>query len=125
MYKSGLHARIIKALEAAQVTYYELPGVEPNPKVSLVRAGAALCKEHQIGCVLAVGGGSVIDTAKAVALGQSMTVMCGLYSKKAVPVEALPVGTVMTLPATGSEGSNGSVLNNPETGESADVMADF
>ena len=47
------------------------------------------------------------------------------YSKKAVPVEALPVGTVMTLPATGSEGSNGSVLNNPETGESADVMADF
>ena len=69
MYKSGLHGRIIKALEEAGVVYYELPGVEPNPKVGLVREGIELCRAHQIGCGLAVGGGSVIDTAKAVALG--------------------------------------------------------
>ena len=126
MYKSGLHGRIIEALKSAGVTYYELPGVEPNPKVGLVREGIRLCKSKQIGCVLAVGGGSVIDTAKAVALGAKYEGdVWEFFRKTAVPTEALPIGTVMTLPATGSEGSNGSVLNNPETGESADVMADF
>lgn len=126
MYNSGLHGRIIEALDCAGVMYYELPGVEPNPKVELVREGVSVCREHQIGCVLAVGGGSVIDTAKAVALGAKYDGdVWDFYSKKEIPTEALPIGTVMTLPATGSEGSNGSVLNNPETGESADVMADF
>lgn len=126
IYNSGLHGRITASLKAAGVTYYELLGVEPNPKVELARKGAAICKEHQIGCVLAVGGGSVIDTAKGIALGARYDGdMWDFFSKKEVPKEALPVGTVMTLPATGSEGSNGSVLNNPETGESADVMADF
>lgn len=125
-YKSGLHGRITESLEKAGVKYYELPGVEPNPKVSLVRQGISLCRQHEIGCVLAVGGGSVIDTAKAVAMGANYDGdVWDFYSKKAVPKEALPIGTVMTLPATGSEGSNGSVLKNPETGESADVMADF
>lgn len=125
IYNSGLHGRITKALEEAGITYYELPGVEPNPKVGLVRKGIEICREHQVGCVLAVGGGSVIDTAKAVALGVKYEGdVWDFYSKKAVPVEALPIGTVMTLPATGSEGSNGSVLKNPETGESADVMSD-
>lgn len=126
MFKSGLYGRIIEVLKSAGVTCYELPGVEPNPKVDLVREGVAICREHQIGCVLAVGGGSVIDTAKAVALGAKYDGdVWDFFSKKAIPTEALPIGTVMTLPATGSEGSNGSVLNNPKTGESADVMADF
>ena len=126
IFDSVLHGRIVEALESAGVTYFELPGVEPNPKVDLVRQGVAICRQHPIGCILAVGGGSVIDTAKAVALGAKYDGdVWDFYSKKAVPMEALPVGTVMTLPATGSEGSNGSVLNNPETGESADVMADF
>ncbi|MDD3403569.1 MAG: iron-containing alcohol dehydrogenase [Hespellia sp.] len=125
-YKSGLHDRIIESLESAGLEYYELPGVEPNPKVSLVRKGIELCKEKNIGCVLAVGGGSVIDTAKAVAIGAKYDGdVWDFYSKKAIPTESLPVGTVMTLPATGSEGSNGSVLKNAQTGESADVMADF
>ncbi|MEG0107288.1 MAG: iron-containing alcohol dehydrogenase [Lachnospiraceae bacterium] len=126
IYNSGLHGRITGALEKAGITYYELPGVEPNPKVGLVRDGISICRENHIGCVLAVGGGSVIDTAKAVALGAKYDGdVWDFFSKKATPSEALPVGTVMTLPATGSEGSNGSVLKNPETGESADVMADF
>lgn len=124
-YKSGLHGRIVDALKEAGVECYELSGVEPNPKVSLVREGIRVCKENNIGCVLAVGGGSVIDTAKAVAIGTKYDGdVWDFYSKKAVPTEALPIGVVMTLPATGSEGSNGSVLKNEETGESADVMGD-
>ena len=125
-YESGLHRRIVEALETAGLEWYELPGVEPNPKVSLVRKGIEICKEHKIGCVLAVGGGSVIDTAKAVAVGAKYDGdVWDFYNKKAVPTGALPIGVVMTLTATGSEGSNGSVLKNAETEESADVMADF
>lgn len=125
MYDSGLHARITKALADAGVACFELPGVQPNPRVELVREGIELCRKEQIGCVLAVGGGSVIDTAKAVAIGVKYDGdVWDFYSRKAVPAEALPIGTVMTLPATGSEGSNGSVLKNTETGESADTMAD-
>lgn len=126
IYESGLRDRIIKSLEREAITYYELSGVEPNPKVGLVREGIELCRKNKIGCVLAIGGGSVIDTAKAIAVGVKYDGdVWDFYCKKATPTEALPIGTVMTLPATGSEGSNGSVLKNPETGESADVMADF
>lgn len=125
-YKSGLYDRIVKAIKEAGVQCFELPGVQPNPRVELVRKGIAICRENDIGCVLAVGGGSVIDTAKAVAIGVKYDGdVWDFYSKKAVPSESLPVGTVMTLPATGSEGSNGSVLKNDETGESADVMGDI
>ena len=125
MYDSGLHARITKALADEGLVCFELPGVQPNPRVELVREGIELCRKEQIGCVLAVGGGSVIDTAKAVAIGVKYDGdVWDFYSGKAVPTQALPIGTVMTLPATGSEGSNGSVLKNTETGESADTMAD-
>jgi len=125
MYESGVHARIEDSLERAGVQVFELAGVEPNPKVALVRSGVAICKAEGIGCVLAVGGGSVIDTAKAVAIGAKYDGdVWDFYTKKAIPTEALPVGTVMTLPATGSEGSNGSVMKNAETHESLDVMSD-
>lgn len=125
-YDSGLHARITGAIKAAGVECFELPGVQPNPRVALVRQGIKLCRENSIGCVLAVGGGSVIDTAKAVAIGVPYDGdVWDFYSKKATPETSLPVGTIMTLPATGSEGSNGSVLKNDETGESADVMGDI
>ena len=125
-YDSGLYQRIVDALTEAGVTCFELPGVEPNPKVDLVRKGVDLCRQEQIGCVLAVGGGSVIDTAKAVAIGAKYDGdVWDFYTKKAVPQAALPIGTVMTLPATGSEGSNGSVLTNPGTGENLDVMTEL
>lgn len=126
MYDSGLYQRIIDALKESGVTCFELPGVEPNPKVDLVRKGAALCRREGIGCILAVGGGSVIDTAKAVAIGAKYDGdVWDFYTKKTVPQKALPVGTIMTLPATGSEGSNGSVITNPETGENLDVMVEI
>jgi hypothetical protein len=125
-YKSGLYDRIVESLESAGVKYYELSGVEPNPKVSLVRKGIEICKAKNVGCILAAGGGSVIDTAKAVGIGAKYDGdVWDFYSKKAYPIETLPVGTVMTLPATGSEGSRGSVLRNTEKGESADVLSDL
>ena len=125
MHQSGLYQRIVSALEEEGITYFELPGVQPNPRVELVRKGIEICKKEKIGCILAVGGGSVIDTAKAVALGAKYTGdVWDFFCGKEVPEKALPVGVVMTLPATGSEGSKGSVLKNEETGESADVLAD-
>lgn len=125
-YDSGLYQRIMDALLAEGITCFELPGVEPNPKVDLVRKGVDICKREAIGCILAVGGGSVIDTAKAVAIGAKYEGdVWDFFTKKAIPEEALPIGTVMTLPATGSEGSNGSVITNAETGENLDVMAEI
>lgn len=125
-YNSGLHERIVSSLKEAGVATFELPGVEPNPKVELVRKGIEICKQHNIKYVLAVGGGSVIDTAKAVALGAKYDGdVWDFFEKKVIPKDALPIGTVMTLPATGSEGSNGTVIKNNELGESADVMTEY
>lgn len=126
MYESGLHERIVKSLSAADVECFELSGVQPNPLVSLVRKGVDICCKNEIQFVLAVGGGSVIDTAKAVALGayyegDVWDFFCG----KAEPKKALPVGCVMTLPATGSEGSLGSVIRNEELMETRDVLSDL
>ncbi|MDR3338313.1 MAG: iron-containing alcohol dehydrogenase [Treponema sp.] len=126
IHSSGLYDRIKNALADENIACFELPGVEPNPKVSLVRKGAELCKKEHIGCVLAVGGGSVIDTAKAVALGAKYDGdVWDFFTKKAEVVDALPIGAVMTMPATGSEGSTGAVITNAETAETLDVMSDM
>lgn len=122
-YGSGLHKRIVDSLEEAGVKCFELPGVKPNPRVELVRKGVELCKKEGIGFILTVGGGSVIDTGKAIAIGAKYDGdVWDFFTKKAIPKEALPIGAVMTLPGTGSEGSNGSVITNEETGENLDVM---
>ena len=123
-YKSGLYDRISGALKEAGLEVFELPGVQPNPHVELVREGIELVKKNGIGCILAVGGGSVIDTAKAVGIGAKYDGdVWDFYCHKAAPESTVPVGVVMTLPATGSESSNGSVLKNGNV--SADVMAEF
>ncbi len=122
-YRSGLHGRIMGALKEAGLTVFELSGVRPNPKAELVYTGIGTVRQEGIGCILAVGGGSVIDTAKAVGIGAKYDGdFWDFYTHKAVPQESLPVGVVMTLPATGSESSNGSVLDNGFL--SADTMAD-
>lgn len=122
-YGSGLYDRIMGALKGEGLTVFELKGVRPNPKAELVYEGIELVKKEGIGCILAVGGGSVIDTAKAVGIGSKYDGdFWDFYCGKAVPQESLPVGVVMTLPATGSEASNGSVLDNGTT--SRDTMAD-
>jgi alcohol dehydrogenase len=112
---SGLHGRVTASLAAAGVEWVELGGVKPNPRLALVREGVRLCKERGLGLVLAVGGGSVIDSAKAIAMG---TVIDGdvwdFYLGRGAPRAALPVGTVLTIPAAGSEASTGTVITNEE-----------
>ena len=113
--RTGLLQRVEKDLEESGLTYVEMGGVEPNPKVQLVRQAMALCLEEKVDFVLAVGGGSVLDTAKAVAVCVASDVdPWDLTMKKATATATIPVGVVLTLAATGSEVSNAFVLNNPD-----------
>ena len=89
--------------------------MKPNPRLSLVREGIRLCREKKLDFVLAVGGGSVIDSAKAIGIGvPSDGDVWDFYLKKRKVTEMLPVGVVLTIPAAGSEASNGSVITNEE-----------
>ena len=111
---SGLLDRVEKSLADAGIAYISLGGVKPNPRSGLVYEGIALCKKEKADFILAVGGGSVIDSAKAIAAG---VVYEGdfwdFYSGK--PIEkALPIGTVLTIAAAGSEGSPDSVITKEE-----------
>lgn len=113
--RSGLYGRIAASLADAAVDVVELGGVRPNPRLSLVERGIELGRREGIGLVLAVGGGSVIDSAKAIALG--VPAPCGVwdfFEGIAKPERALPVGVVLTLPAAGSETSPVSVITNEE-----------
>jgi len=113
--RSGLLPLIRKELAAAGLTCFELGGVQPNPRLSLVYRGIELCRQNNIELVLAVGGGSVIDSAKAIAVGAPYSGdVWDFYTGKAVPEKALPVGTVLTIPAAGSESSPGSVITKEE-----------
>ena len=113
--KSGLLQRVITSLNEAGVAFIELPGVKPNPRLSLVREGIQLCRQHKIDLILAVGGGSVIDSAKAIAAGALYDGdVWDFYTGKAVVKQALPVGTILTIPAAGSEASTGSVVTNED-----------
>ncbi len=116
--RSGLYDRIIESLEKANLEYVELGGVMPNPRLSLVYEGIKLCRENDVDCILAVGGGSVIDSAKAVAIGVPYEgdVWDFFKHKKTLSAkQALPIGAVLTLAATGSESSNSCVINNDDT----------
>ena len=114
--RSGLLDRIKKSLEKENISYAELGGVKPNPRDTLVYEGIKLCREKNIDFILAVGGGSVIDSAKAIAIGvpyegDFWDFYCG---KK--PEKALPVATVLTIAAAGSEGSGNSVITQEDGG---------
>ncbi|MBO0998304.1 iron-containing alcohol dehydrogenase [Bacillus sp. SD075] len=116
--KNGLYEDVVNALKDIDADVHELSGVEPNPRISTVRKGVDLCKEHAIDFVLAVGGGSVIDATKAIVAGAKYEGdPWDLVIKKAPVEEALPFGTVLTLAATGSEANSGSVITNWETKE--------
>jgi alcohol dehydrogenase YqhD (iron-dependent ADH family) len=113
--KSGLYDRVRKSLQEAGVAYVELAGVKPNPRLNLVQEGIRICRESRIELVLAVGGGSVIDSAKAIAIGVPYQGdVWDFYTKKVPVQESLPVGVVLTIPAAGSESSNGSVITNEQ-----------
>ncbi len=115
--RSGLYDKIVESLNKDGIEFVELGGVEPNPRLSLVRKGIDICKTQGIDLVLAVGGGSVIDSAKAIAFGalSDKDVWEEFYLNKVPVEESLPVGVVLTIPAAGSECSRGTVISNEET----------
>ena len=114
--RNGLYDQVMANLKEANMEVFELSGVEPNPRLSTAIKGADLCKKEGIDVVLAVGGGSVIDCTKLiVAAAKYDGDAWDLVTRKAIPTEALPFGTVLTLAATGSEMNSGSVITNEET----------
>lgn len=112
--RSGLLDRVKKSLESAGLSYVELGGVQPNPRSGLVYEGIDICKMEGIDFVLAVGGGSTIDSSKAIAAGAIYEGdFWDFYQGKSID-KALPVGTILTIAAAGSEGSPDSVITNEE-----------
>ncbi len=116
--RSGLYDKIMNLLNEINAQVYELPGVEPNPRITTARKGVEICKQEGIDLLLAVGGGSVIDCTKLIAAGAKYDGDAwDLVVRKAAVQDALPFGTVLTLAATGSEMNSGSVITNWETNE--------
>ena len=114
--RSGLYDRVVNTLKENNIPYVELGGVVPNPRLSLVNEGIKIVKENHIDFILAVGGGSVMDSAKAIAIGTKYNGdLWDLYTGTKIK-EALPVGVIVTIPASGSEASNSSVITNDKLG---------
>ena len=113
--KTGLYEKILKSLKEKNIEIYELSGVQPNPVVSLVRKGIKICRENKIEFILAVGGGSVIDSAKAISMGVNYDGdVWDFFEGKAKLENTIPTGVVLTIPAAGSESSVVTVITNEE-----------
>ena len=115
--KSGLLGKVTDQLDKEGIPYVLLGGVKPNPRLSLVYEGVELSKKEGVDWILAVGGGSVIDSAKAIAYGAcDAGDVWDFYSGKRKPEASLPIGVILTLSATGSEMSDSSVISNEDGG---------
>lgn len=126
--KSGLLDRVTASLEKAGLAYQCLGGVKPNPRLSFAREGVKKALDFKADFILAVGGGSVIDTAKAMADGAAspeLDIWDDFWKKKVPVPHALPVGVVLTIPAAGSESSDSAVLTNDETQEKRGLNSPF
>lgn len=123
--KSGLYDAVTEEIKNAGLELYELSGIAPNPRIDSVRDGARMCKEHHIDVLLAVGGGSTLDATKWMAAGACVEHDPWDFFSKWAPVgKALPVVTILTLAATGSEMDSGGVISNPETQDKIGRLAD-
>ncbi len=113
--KTGLLDEVRKNLEAAGLSVIELGGVQPNPRLSLVEKGIELARKEKVDLILALGGGSVIDSSKAIAVGVPATCpVWDFYEYVSSPKAAIPVASILTIPAAGSESSNSSVITNED-----------
>lgn len=111
----GLYDRVMEILHTAGLQVWELAGIVPNPRLSRVREGIDICRKEGIGLVLALGGGSAIDTAKGIVNGvPDQGDVWDFYMGKRTPAKALPLGVILTLPASGSEMSYSSVITNED-----------
>lgn len=123
--RSGLYDAVTEEIKNVGLELYELSGIAPNPHIDSVRDGARMCKEHHIDVLLAVGGGSTLDATKWMAAGACVEHDPWDFFSKWAPVEkALPVVTILTLAATGSEMDSGGVISNPETQDKIGRLAD-
>lgn len=123
--RSGLYDAVTEEIKNAGLELYELSDIAPNPRIDSVREGARMCKEHNIDVLLAVGGGSTLDATKWMAAGACVEYDPWDFFSKWAPVEkALPIVTVLTLAATGSEMDSGGVISNPETQDKIGRLAD-
>ena len=114
--RSGLIARTEQRLADAGIAFVTMGGVRPNPRLSLVNEGIKLCRREGVTLILAVGGGSVIDSAKAIGYGVGYEGdVWDFYVGKAAPTTTLPVGCILTIPAAGSEMSDCTVITNEQT----------
>ncbi|MBS6763530.1 MAG: iron-containing alcohol dehydrogenase [Clostridium sp.] len=112
---SGLLDKIERILATSGIYYEELGGVKPNPRLSLVKEGIMKCREHKLDLILAIGGASVIDSAKAIGIGVPYDGdVWDFYEGKAEIKESLPVGVVLTVAGAGSEAAEGAVITNEE-----------
>lgn len=124
--KSGLYKRIKEIISGAGLELYELGGIAPNPRIESVRKGAEMCKANKIDVLLAVGGGSTLDATKYMAAGAKVDHDPWLFFTERAPIKkALPVVTVLTLAATGSEMNGGGVISNRRTREKLGRMEDI
>mgnify|MGYP002563629837 CR=1 FL=1 len=121
--RSGLLDRVCEALKDFDIDYVTLGGVVPNPHLSKVYEGIELCKKEGVDFILAVGGGSVIDSSKAIGYGVANpnNDVWDFCLKKAVPTGCLPIGVILTIAASGSEMSSSSVITNEETKEKREI----
>lgn len=123
--RSGLLDKIQSSLQQEGIAYRSLGGVVPNPRLSLVYEGIRICREEHIDFILAVGGGSVIDSAKAIGFGVASKVdVWELFNHTAQADGCLPIGVVLTIAAAGSEMSGGAVITKDEGGIKRDYSND-
>lgn len=116
--RNGLYEKIVSELESASIPFCELGGVDPNPRISSVRKGADICRSEGVDFIIAAGAGSVIDCSKAIAAARYYNGdPWDFFIRKATIKKAVPICTVLTLAATGSEMNGGTVITNEETME--------
>lgn len=115
IFKNGVYDQVTASLKEYNIEYFELGGVQPNPRLNMVEEGVKVCVENNIDAIVPIGGGSVYDSAKAIALGSMYDGdVWDFYSGKAVVKEALPIYGVLTLSATGSEMNGNSVITKED-----------
>ena len=122
--KIGLHQEIIKELQDSNIEIYEFYGIEPNPKHTSINEAASICKENDIDVILAVGGGSVIDSSKLISAGKYYNGdVWDLVLKKAEIQKAMPIIAILTMSAAGSEMNNNAIISNKETHEKKGIKS--
>ena len=125
--KTGLYDSVTDIFTRNYIVYHELSGIQPNPRITHVRQGIKLCREHDIECIVAVGGGSVIDCAKTIAAGvyhEGDPWDLFLLGDSAIK-KALPLGTILTFAGTGSEMNGNAVISNEETEQKLAIHSDL